>query len=60
MKLVWNVVADPIKRFVGKIENPEEEKKEAEAGKDDPTVKEVYLYKKGLDSRRWQLLAAIT
>ena len=40
IKVVWSVVAGPIKSFVKKIENPEEEKKEAEAGKNDPTVKE--------------------
>jgi len=43
IKVVWDVVADPIKAFVKKIENPEEEKKEAEAGKGDPTVKESYI-----------------
>lgn len=40
IKMVWAVVSDPIKSFVNKIENPEEEKKDAEAGKNDPTVKE--------------------
>jgi hypothetical protein len=59
MKLVWNTVIAPIKNFIGKIENPEEERKEAETGKDDPTVKETYLYKECFSSRRWQLLAAI-
>jgi len=37
---VWAVVANPIKAFVKKIENPEEEKEEADTGKNDPTVKE--------------------
>jgi len=40
IKMVWSVSAGPIKSFVSKIENPKEEKKDAEAGKNDPTVKE--------------------
>jgi len=40
IKTVWSVVGGPIKAFVKKIENPDDEKEDAEAGKNDPTVKE--------------------
>ncbi len=36
-KIVFMFLGDPIKKFLGKIKNPEEEAEEAEEGEDDPT-----------------------
>ena len=36
-KIVFMFLGDPIKKFLGKIKNPEEEAEEAEDGEDDPT-----------------------
>ena len=40
-KIVFQFLGKPLEKFVSKIKNPEKETKEAEAGKDDPTEKEV-------------------
>ena len=40
-KIVFKFLGGPLEKFVNKIKNPEKETKEAEAGKDDPTEKEV-------------------
>lgn len=40
IKLVFQAIGPTMKQFVSKIENPKEEAKEAEEGKDDPTDKQ--------------------
>jgi len=40
-KVVFQFLGGPLEKFVSKIKNPEKETKEAEAGEDDPTEKEV-------------------
>ncbi len=54
-KMVFSFLGEPLKKFIGKIEDPKEEKEEANSGKDDPTEKNESFKRKSLQISEYQI-----